>query len=414
MLRILRKKDKGSILGKCLLLLLILGATAASAQTSDPTKALNTLLSSPSLNKNQTTIYIWDLEADYEVVAYREKSPIVPASVMKCVSAAELQSCLSPNSRLTTGVYADGKISDGKLNGNVVVVGAGDPSLGDGRHKTQPDFIAEIVKALKDKGVKEIAGEIIIDDNLFEGPATHPSWAQGDLSQSYGTGCHAFNFEGNASGKAAIKNPSNVFIRKLKDALAAAQISLKGNKLASNANNRQLLLSYTSPTIGNLIRSCLHRSDNLYAETFLRLFGINNGTDGSFDNSAIMAMQHWDAKNYPVEGIRLVDGSGLSRDNRLTAEFLGTVLKELKDDPDYLTYFPLVGEEGTVRSFMKDTRLKGRMALKTGSMNGIQSYAGYVLDEDYMPTHVVVVMTNDLRNRENYRAALSKFFLSLF
>ena len=415
MLRNLNKKSNDiSSLRLIWLILLFAIFQIGNAQSADPEKALSNLLSSPSLNKNQTAIYIWDLDADYQVVAYREASPIVPASVMKCVSAAELQSCMSPAACITTFVYIDGKVSNGRLAGNIIVVGAGDPSLGDSRHKNQPDFISEIIRALKEKGIQEIEGDIIIEDDLFCGPAAHPSWATSDLSQSYGTGCHAFNFEGNASGKAAVKNPSSVFIRKMKDALKAEGISIDAKSLPSNEKDKKILLGYDSPQLGTLMRSCLHRSDNLYAESFLRLFGINNGTDGSFDGSAVMAMQHWDALNYPVEGIRIVDGSGLSRENRLTAEFLGNVLKNLRNDPDYLTYFPLVGEEGTVRNFMKDTRLKGRMALKTGSMNGIQSYAGYVLDEDYVPTHVVVVMTNDLKNRENYRAALSKFFLSLF
>ena len=415
MIRILTKKEyKVSFPLWLAFIACIFSFSAGYAQTVTPEQALEIFLESTSLNKNQTAVFVWDLEADYQVASYRAANSIVPASVMKCVTVAELQSCVDPKDQIITRVFIDGKVSDGKLNGNIVIKGAGDPSLGDGRHKNQADFIDEIISALGNKGISEIAGTVVIDDELFQGSAVHPSWPEADLSQSYGTGCHAFNFEGNASGKVSVKNPSDVFIRKLKGAMSAAGISLAGKNLDSGNSRQEILLEYKSPALGTLMRSCMFRSDNLYAETFLRLFGVNNGCDGSVESSASVAMQHWDALNYPLAGVYIADGSGLSRENSLTAEFLGSVLIGLKDDPDYLTYFPLVGEEGTVRNFMKDTPLQGRMALKTGSMNGIQSYAGYVLDEDYFPTHAVVVMTNDLKNRDNYRKALAKFFLTLF
>lgn len=394
-----------------LLSIVLLWSMAASASAASPQQAMQTLLASNSLDPNQTAIYIWDLETDTRVATHRHTLPITPASVMKCVSTAALRSVMPYNSQITTQVFLEGAAKGNAFTGNLVVVGAGDPSLGDNRHKQQ-NFPQLIAQTLKKKGISSFEGNIIVDDNLFAGPATHPSWGSGDLEASYGTGCHAFNYEGNASGKKAVKNPAAVFKKQMISALGEQGISF--TEKTGLSGKRQLILKYASPTISNLMRSCMFRSDNLYAETFLRLFGIKNGTDGSVASSARVAMQHWDALNYPTDGIEIVDGSGLSRQNRLTAEFLGMLLKRHKDDPEYVSFFPLVGEEGTVRSFLKDTPLQGYMALKTGSMNGIQSYAGYVLDEDFMPTHVVVVMTNGLKNRDNYRADLSKFFLEIF
>lgn len=381
------------------------------AQT--PGDALRTFLDSPSLDRNQTAVYIWDVEADYLVAAYNEELPVTPASVMKCVTTGALRSAMPYSATLQTKVYLEGTKTGDSFSGNIVVVGAGDPSLGDGRHKGQVNFPEKIVSALAGKGIKNLNGKIIIDDSLFSGPAVHPSWQEGDLTQSYGTGVHAFNYEGNASGKKAVSNPGAVFIRQLREAMERAGINYTEAE-SKTGGKRTQLLSYSSPRLDDLMRSCMFRSDNLYAETFLRLFGLQNGTDGSVAGSARVAMQHWDALNYPTDGIEIADGSGLSRRNLLTAEFLGLVLRNLKDDMEYVSFFPLVGEEGTVKSFLQDTPLQGYMALKTGSMNGIQSYAGYVLDEDFAPTHVVVVMTNNLKNRGEYRKALERLFLTLF
>ena len=384
------------------------------AFAQSPKEALQTLLNSSSLDKNQTAIYIWDLEGDYKVVGYLDDRPITPASVMKCVSVAELSSKMKYNTKLVTNVYTEGNTSNGVLNGNIVVVGCGDPSLGDGRHQGQPDFVMEIVNALKSKGITSITGDIVIDDSRFAGPSTHPSWGKGDLNTYYGTGVHAFNFEGNASGKTAIHNPAGVFKRKLTDALKANGIAFNQQTVKTNKQDRKLLMAHKSPDLSKLMQSCLFRSDNMYAESFLRLFGLKVGTDGSVAQSAKAATRHWETLGLDVTAVNLVDGSGLSRNNKLTAQFLGEILKAKSNDPMFVSLLPLVGEEGTVRNFLKGTPLQAYMALKTGSMNGIQSYAGYVVDEDFAPTHVVVVMTNGLKNRDNYRAALSKFFLTLF
>lgn len=396
------------------LLLLSMVLTAGIATAARPDEALKTLLSSNSIDPDQVSLYVWDLEGDYKVASHREGFPVVPASVMKCVTTAALSRVMPYKSTIKTKVTLEGKQTGNAFIGKIIVTGAGDPSLGDGRFQNQENFPQAIAKAIKNKGITSFEGFIQIDDSYFAGPATHPSWGSGDLSQSYGTGCHAFNYEGNASGKAAVKDPGAVFKRQLPEAMRNQGITYTENGNAPTAGKKINLLTYNSPSVGNLMRSCMFRSDNLYAETFLRLFGRQNGTDGSVKASAKVAMQHWDALNFNTDAIEIVDGSGLSRDNRLSAEFLGSVLKEYSRDPDYVSFFPLVGEEGTVRGFLKDTPLQGYMALKTGSMNGIQSYAGYVLDEEFEPTHVVVVMVNGLKNRSEYRAALEKFFLSLF
>lgn len=390
-------------------LILLLPSLLKAQSTED---ALELLLQSKSIDREKTAIFVWDLESDYPVVAHNSNSAIVPASVMKCVTTAALSRLMPYSERLSTKVFYSGNISGGNLKGNIIIEGTGDPSLSDNRHKGQPDFIESLIGALQSKGISSIEGEIVVSEDRFAGPAVPSSWSSTDLSQSYGTGFHAFNFEGNASGKKAVENPAAIFRRKLTGALADASIEFTETKTKST-NKRTPLLDYKSPPLSELMRSCMFRSDNLYAESFFRIFGVLNGTDGSAAMSPQVAMQHWDALSFPLEGVDIVDGSGLSRANRLTAEFLGSVLRSKAGDPEYLSFFPLVGEEGTVRNFMAGTPLQGRLALKTGSMNGIQSYAGYILDKEYMPTYVVVIMTNDLKNRSEFRAVLTRFFQSI-
>ena len=124
-------------------------------------------------------------------------------------------------------------------------------------------------------------------------------------------------------------------------------------------------------------------------------------------------VSYWKRQRLPLEGVRIVDGSGLSRTNRLTPVFLGQLLVRMASNPYYASFFPLAGQEGTLRRFGTGTRLEGYAAMKTGSMRGIQSYAGYLLNDDYEPTHVIVVIMNNLGDRPAARQALQKMLVRL-
>jgi D-alanyl-D-alanine carboxypeptidase/D-alanyl-D-alanine-endopeptidase (penicillin-binding protein 4) len=87
----------------------------------------------------------------------------------------------------------------------------------------------------------------------------------------------------------------------------------------------------------------------------------------------------------------------------------------MSNEPYYVSFFPLAGQDGTLRNFLKGTSLDDYIALKTGSMRGVQAYAGYKLDDNYMPTHVVVIIINGFGdNRTNVKKATDKFLLEVF
>lgn len=406
------KKHIGSLLW-----VVFLFSCVISSRAETNSSALNKLLASKGLDKNQTALYIWDIEKSKEVASYRASQPIIPASIMKCASVGALKYLLDDNDELniiSTDVLLEGEQKGETFTGNIVVLGNGDPSLGDGRHEERNVFVESIAEALEDRNIKKIYGKVIIDDSLFPAPFTPPSWDKSDLNHWYGTGCHAFNYEGNVSGKTAVGNPSSTFIARLKKELAAREIELVEKAVVTDDNRSVLLLSHDSPEMTRLMSSCMFRSDNLYAEAFLRLFSLASGGDATPVSGASLERKLWKQLEYPLKGVEIVDGSGLSRENRITAEFLHHVLLGLSDDPEYVSFFPLAGEEGTVKNFLKDTPLQGYLALKTGSMNGIQSYAGYLLDEDFYPTHTVVVVANNIKDRAVFRKDLAAYFLSVF
>lgn len=156
------------------------------------------------------------------------------------------------------------------------------------------------------------------------------------------------------------------------------------------------------------------RSDNQYAEALLRTYAVESGERGATDVAASREMEYWRKNKAPMKGVRIVDGSGLSRHNRVTAEFMADVLVKNAGNPYYASFFPLAGQEGTLRNFLAGTPLEGYVAMKTGSMKGIQCYAGYKLDDDYAPTHVIVIMLNEMTDRRAARQAVAGMLMSVF
>lgn len=394
----------------CVLLL----SSGFSAFAKSPQEAVNEFVNSASVSAGSTAVMVSDLKDGRILASYNASTPLIPASIMKSITIASLSETVDVDKPIITKCYIDGKVdSDGVLNGNIIVEGAGDPSINSKVWPVGEDFVKEIADALKNMGVKRIMGKVKVEQDYFKGPAVHPSWASGDLSQSYGTGSHAFNFANNASGKASVKDPSAVFIAQLKRQLSAVGISIEDGTPATGG--RKLLLEHKSPALKEIMRSCMMRSDNLYAESMLRRYGKEKGGDGSTSDAATREMEMWKKKGADMEGVLIADGSGLSRSNRVTARFMEDVLREKANDVEYVSFFPLAGQEGTLRSLLKDTDLDSYIAMKTGSMNGVQCYAGYKLDDDFAPTHVVVIIINNFKgSRADLRKGVEKMLLEIF
>lgn len=362
----------------------------------------------------QCAVLVIDLTDGKVVDSHNADMPLIPASVTKAVTIASLLEKSGTNYCYHTKIYTQGKINNGVLEGNLLVEGGGDPSLGATREPIGTDILAECVSALKKTGITTIEGEINIDSSIFPLPATPPTWAEADKRCSYGTGCFGVNYAHNSAGKASVSNPPAIFQSRLNNAIVAAGIEIKGVSI-KDAGAKRLLLDHRSPPIEDIMRSCMMRSDNMYAEAFLRTYALLNKKTPTSADGAALEMQYWKHRKLPMQGVTLVDGSGLSRANRMTTRFLADVLVKMCDNVEYVSFFPLAGQEGTLRNFLKDTPLDSYIAMKTGSMTGVQCYAGYKLDDDFAPTHVVVIMINSFHGtRTAVKAAAQNMLLELF
>jgi D-alanyl-D-alanine carboxypeptidase/D-alanyl-D-alanine-endopeptidase (penicillin-binding protein 4) len=126
-------------------------------------------------------------------------------------------------------------------------------------------------------------------------------------------------------------------------------------------------------------------SDNFYAEMLLKQVGARVRGAGTTADGARVARQELRERGVPVDGVKIVDGSGLSSYNRLTARALAALLISAWSDPAiknaFVTSLPVAGVSGTLEDRMTSWPAYGRVRAKTGTTSTASALSGYVRSE---------------------------------
>lgn len=350
--------------------------------------------------------------SDRNVVAQHDASRLlVPASVLKCVTAATAQLSLPEEYAFSTRLCANGNLSpDGILDGSVTLVGGWDPTLGSRFFTDREPFADWAIGRLKEWGIKHVSGDVAVGNRTTAPDALSPYWLLEDLEWEYGAGCYPLNYCDNSyrgkDGRLADSDPGATLCGVL-----AARIRGEGIGVDGGDDSLDMEVSgelptgecrsgvYRSPCRDDILRVMMHRSDNLYAEAMLRALLLHgcDSVDGAqvrCDSALVRQAELWDSIGVDLKCGRIVDGSGLAPVNRLSARMLADILCHMGKKKEYVGLFPLAGREGTVKNFLRRSALDGRLALKSGSMTGVLCYAGYLLGRDGRATHAVVIMVN--------------------
>ena len=159
------------------------------------------LLQDQQVHPSVFSIHAYNTSTGKECLNYRGNELMIPASSMKVITTFTAIDLLGKNFKYETSVGYTGTVGrDGTLNGDLVIEGSGDPSLGSFREGFGPDYniiISKIGRSVKSAGIKCIDGRIIVDDSRFERGGTHPGWSWNDVGNYYGAGVHGVNINEN-------------------------------------------------------------------------------------------------------------------------------------------------------------------------------------------------------------------------
>ena len=324
---------------------------------------------------------LWQLASDV---------PLVPASTNKVLTASAALLTLDRQSRVSTRVVAGGP----NPQGPVVLVGAGDPTLSAAPSGQETWYrgaprVADLVEQVRRSGVTPTV--VRVDTSAFSGPTMAPGWDPLDID-----GGDIAPIE-SAMVDAGRTQPTTITSRRSRTpALDAGRELAKGLGLdpaavtiaAAPSGARQLAVVQSAPLIQRLSQM-MNASDNVMAECIAREVAAAGNRPQSFAGAVDAVINRLSTAHIDTTGAALVDSSGLSVDDRLTAKTLGGAAQAAAgpDQPamrPLLDLLPIAGGSGTLADRFLDSATNqgpaGWLRAKTGSLTAINSLAGVVTD----------------------------------
>ena len=191
---------------------------------------------------------------------------------------------------------------------------------------------------------------------------------------------------------ASVPNPTEFFVRSLRAALSENGIVVRGAAIDVDSLQdgydeplRQLFL-HRSPPLTETGRVLMKVSQNLYAETFLRTLGGQDGGRGNVADGREAVQAVLSSWGISPEAYVQYDGSGLSRYNYVTTDLLIAILERMHRDTTHTTAFkatlPIAGRDASLQNRMKDTLAENNARAKTGSISNVRALSGYVTTRD--------------------------------
>jgi D-alanyl-D-alanine carboxypeptidase/D-alanyl-D-alanine-endopeptidase (penicillin-binding protein 4) len=327
----------------------------------------------------------------------------MPASNMKIITSAAALTLLGPEYRYKTTFLTNGEKRDSLLDGDLLVIGRGDPTVSDrmrGLATTVMDALADSVRA---HGIRQVGGSLARVGNAFPDSIYGYGWQWDDLGEYYGAGVDELIFnEGMApttlrpppdtvrdslySGPA--KDPAKAYLDALKDALVRKHITVDAgvkDGILPTPIKMDTLFVLSSPPLRDILPALMKKSQNQIAEILLRTIGLERAGIGTADTARKIVEQQLLAWGVQPDGFVIRDGSGLSDNDLLTPETIVRVLDRIQRDTAFATYYnamPIAGVDGTLDTRMKGTPAEGNVHAKTGTLAKARTLSGYVTAAD--------------------------------
>ena len=337
---------------------------------------------------------ITDAMTGKELWQMADDVPLVPASTNKVLTAAAALLTLDRQARLSTRVVAGSQNAQPGGPGVIVLVGAGDPTLS-AAPPDQPTWyrgaprISDLVEQVRRSGVTPTA--VQVDTSLFSGPTMAPGWDpsdvdNGDIAPIESAMIDAGRIQPTTVNSRRTKTPALDAGRELAKALGLDPGAVTIAKAPSGA--RQLAVVQSAPLI-QVLSEMMDHSDNVLAECIAREVAAAINRPLSFAGAVDAVTNRLSNAHIDTAGAALVDSSGLSVDDRLTAKTLDGTAQAAAgpDQPSLralLDLLPIAGGSGTLADRFLDPATNlgpaGWLRAKTGSLTAVNSLVGVLTD----------------------------------
>ncbi len=186
---------------KLLLFYCLLASSGAFAQRTESqfNSAFKIMKADPSFRHATISLYVINTTTGKTVTEENIETGVAPASCQKVITAASAFGLLGHDYRYKTTLAYTGKIVNGVLNGNLILKGSGDPTLGSWRYdETKEDkIISELKEAISREGIHEITGHVLADESIWNDETIPGGWIWQDIGNYYGAGARPLNWREN-------------------------------------------------------------------------------------------------------------------------------------------------------------------------------------------------------------------------
>ena len=428
---------------------LLLATGLPSVQAASLPGPVARALAQADIPESAAAFYVHEIGARRPLLEVGAGQPMNPASAIKLVTSYAALELLGPAFHWATEAYAAGAVSDGVLEGDLVLKGRGDPKL------TLENFWL-LLRGLRSRGLREIRGDLVLDRTYFAARDHDPAGFDERPTRPYNTGPDALlvNFKAvrlrfvpdararqvqilaepmlpqvQIVNHLALDNgPCGDWVRQLKlDAQggsAAVRLTFSGRYAASCGERernysvlphaqyvlglfrelwRELggtfsgtvrdgtvgadvppLVTVESPALAQVVRDMNKFSNNVMArQLYLTLGAEGAGAPATYEKADRVVREWLAGKGMSFPEMVLENGSGLSRVERISARHLGQLLLSSFRSPvmpEFVASLPLAAADGTMKKRLAAAEVAGQAHIKTGSLTGVRSIAGYVLD----------------------------------
>lgn len=425
--------------------LLCLGQGTALAELPKPVLQA---LSGAGIPPSAVAVWVGDAAGGPASLAHRADQAMNPASVMKLLTTWTALETLGSAHVWQTEVWIRGDLAQGRLNGDLILKGGGDPRL------TMENFWL-LLRQIRGRGLSQIQGDLVLDRSLYAEVGDNPEGFDDEPSNPYNVGPDALLVNFKAVRFSLLPQPEQVRVlpepwpegvglenrislapgpcgewsddlsvnwKKAADGSKTLVLSghyaqacgekiwnrallsppefayglfrtywrelggsLSGGlRLAPVPGDARLLLSFNSPPLAEVIRDINKFSNNVMArQLFLNLAQADKSSGLTRQDGAAAVQRFLAARGLDFPELVLENGAGLSRRERISAAHLGQLLQAAWASPlapEFVASLPIAGVDGTFKRRLLTTPAAGRAHLKSGTLNGVKTLAGYVRD----------------------------------
>lgn len=351
-----------------------------------------------------------------------ETTPQTPASTIKVLTAAAALLALDHRAQFST------KVVRGAQPGSVVLVGGGDPTLSSrpaGETTVYPGAatIDDLAAQVRASGGQ--VTQVQYDVSRYAGPGTAPGWDPSDVPNGYVAPIEPVMLDGGRGDPTKYDTPRTATPAAVAAQALAQRLGVPAVAAGVASPAAEVLGEVKSAPVDQLVENLMQISDNVLAETMAREVAKARGLEPSFAGATQAVRDVLTENGFDLSTSTIVDGSGLSPNDKVPAKLLADVLvaaaKPDASDPKtaklrpLLTALPVAGGSGTLATRYEQWGAGGRgwVRAKTGTLTSVNTLAGVVVDADGRLLVFAFMSLSPEQNNSLVRGALDEMAAAL-